>query len=456
MEKKGVWIVAGLAYGDEGKGSVVDYLVRKEKSCAVVRYNGGAQAGHRVVLADGREHIFAQFGSGTLVPGVRTHLSRFMIIEPIGMMREFEHLKELGFSDVFQRLTIEGDAPITTPFHIAAGRLQELHRGKTRYGSCGLGIGETVEDVRELGEDALFVKDISNTPLLRKKLFQIRERKRAKVKNWFEEIPKSEHSKHNWHVLEDTKIIEWCMERYAEFITHARVVDREFLGTLLKRGGVVFEGAQGMLLDLDYGFHPYVTQSDISYRNAFTLLREAKFEDAVRRVGVIRGYFTRHGHGPFVTENKKLAELLPDSTNTTHEWQGEFRVGYFDTVMARYALEAIGGVDQLAITNLDRLIGIPDLEICTRYEIKSEEIRFQKVKEIQGIPKLNTPNRQRQTALADILKYAKPIYQTREPIKDKKEAYSYGQELGNILRYTPSFFSFGPTADDKITFKNHI
>jgi len=382
--KNSVRLVAGLAYGDEGKGGIVDYLAGKYNARAVIRYNGGAQAGHRVVLPDEREHVFAQFGSGTLRPGVLTHLSRFMLIEPIGMMNEYAHLCELGAGDAFFRTSIDEMAPVITPFHVETNRILELSRGNNRHGSCGLGIGETMEDVRGLGKDMLFAGDLGNDSLLRKKLSVIRDCKLAKIRSLSGEI--------DFDFSNET--IEWCRGRYGEFVKYTNVVDGNFLKTILGKGNVIFEGAQGMLLDPSHGAPPHVTKTDITFKNALTLLEEAGFGGKITRVGVVRGYFTRHGAGPFATEDEWLTKLLPDKSNPENEWQGKFRVGHFDMPLIKQSLRAIGGVDELAITNLDRLIDIGFL-------------------------------------------------------RNKVDARSYAMKLADMLGIKLSILSFGPTANDK-------
>src|SRR6476659_8022754 len=139
-------ILGGLGYGDEGKGTWTDFLARTEPVHTVVRFNGGAQAGHNVVTPDGRHHTFAQFGSGTFVRGVSTHLSRFMLLNPMRLLHEADQIRALGVSDALAPLTIDRLAPVTTPFPVPATRLRELARGDARQGSCGMGIGETMSD----------------------------------------------------------------------------------------------------------------------------------------------------------------------------------------------------------------------------------------------------------------------------------------------------------------------
>jgi adenylosuccinate synthase len=447
MKKTKVWLVAGLGYGDEGKGSFIDYLVRREGACAVVRYNGGAQAGHRVELENGQSHIFSQFGSGTLVPGVLTYLSRFMLGEPIGMMKEYEHLRELGCDDAFLRTVIDEKAPIITPFHIAANRLLELSRGASRHGSCGLGIGETIEDAHELGENMLCASDLKDISVLRKKLLMIRQRKLSKLHTIVSGVFHDEEFGIQKEILQDPQTVDWCMARYAEFAGHANVGGGPYLAKLLSHGPVIFEGAQGMLLDVNHGFYPHVTKTDITYHNAMILLYEAGYAGPQTKIGVVRGYLTRHGAGPFVTEDETLSRTLQDEGNEQGKWQGKFRVGYFDLVAVRYALEAIGGIDELAITNLDRLIGLSDVKICKGYKVSGREQRF--IDRIEAYPPVNQT---RQCALTAWLRQVRPVYEHQEPIKDEHQARIYGQNLADNLGYPLSIVSFGPTAKDKTIF----
>src|ERR1700683_294605 len=172
-------IVCGLGFGDEGKGAVTDYLCSQDSADpahAVVRFNGGAQAAHNVVTADGRHHTFAQFGSGSSTPGVRTHLSRFMLVDPLALAAESAHLASVGVGDALGRLSIDRDALLTTPYHRAANRAREKARGQDRHGSCGMGIGETARYALENPGDAPRAADCSAPRTLARQLARLRDR----------------------------------------------------------------------------------------------------------------------------------------------------------------------------------------------------------------------------------------------------------------------------------------
>jgi adenylosuccinate synthase len=152
-----------------------------------------------------------------------------------------------------------------------------------------------------------------------------------------------------------------CAEAFAAFAGRVRLTGDGFLAALLRRGPAVFEGAQGVLLDERFGFHPYTTWSRTTFANAAVLLAEAGTSG--RRLGVTRAYLTRHGPGPFVTEDPSLDR--PEPHNRHGRWQGAFRTGHLDAVALRYALEVCGGADELAVTHLDA----PAPLICTAYDI---------------------------------------------------------------------------------------
>ncbi len=349
------YIVVDLGYGDAGKGTVVDWLCSRggaEPVRAVIRFNGGAQAGHNVITEDGRHHTFAQFGSGTFTPGVRTHLSRFMLVDPLALAAEAAHLAAVGVPDALDRLTVDAGALLTTPYHAAANRARELARGRARHGSCGMGIGETARYALRHPADAPRAGDCRDPRCLGQKLTTLRDRLTAEV-GPLGAPPAAD-------------VGAACRG----FARRVRLTGAGYLARLLREGPVVFEGAQGVLLDEWHGFHPYTTWSTTTFGNAATLLAEAG--QTARRIGVLRCYQTRHGPGPFVTGDPSLE--LPEGHNAYGTWQGEFRIGHLDAVALRYALEAAGGADLLALTHLDVAARHPELRVGRGYQIDGEEV----------------------------------------------------------------------------------
>jgi adenylosuccinate synthase len=362
------FLTVDLGFGDAGKGSIVDFLARAHDAHTVVRYNGGAQAGHRVVTAGAqpREHVFAQFSSGTLA-GAATHLSRFMLLDPLAMVAEEQHLRAIGVQDAFGRTTIDERALVITPFQRAVNRLKELARGAGRHGSCGMGIGETMVDWLEHGERALFAGDLAKPDALHAKLAFLHEINLAKARALRADLPGDEAAAREWGLLA-SDWAEWLIDSYRDFAGQACIVPGGHLHSILRRPGtVVFEAAQGVLLDEWNGFHPYTTWSTTTLENAELLLKEAGYAGDLTRIGITRAYATRHGAGPLVTEDAELTQALPDACNITGAWQQGFRIGWLDLVMLRYALDVTSPLDYLAVTCLDRLAELPKIQVCRRY-----------------------------------------------------------------------------------------
>lgn len=335
-------VVVGMQCGDEGKGSIVDYLAREQRAGTVARFNGGAQAQHRVVTADGREHVFSQFGSGSFVPGCSTFLSRFHMLNPVALWNEAEALQRVvGGDPVLERLTIDAEAPLITPFHIAANRLKARAQ-EPRHGTTGQGIGEVAWDVqRGLAWPARILR--ASTLLQALKADQARKREECEAA-WLNAGPEMLAE---WHILMDPAFPERVANAWHEIGRHLTIAE-DFDLTDDGRP-VIFEGAQGVLLDEDFGFAPHTTWSKTTTLNADDLAYEHSF-DSIQRIGVLRAYATRHGEGPLPTEaNLDLPEPEVDKG-----WAGDFRVGYTDLVLARYAAD-VCPVHQLAVTNVDRV-----------------------------------------------------------------------------------------------------
>jgi adenylosuccinate synthase len=364
-------LVVGLGLGDEGKGSVVDALARRHGARLVVRFNGGPQAAHHVVSPEGRLHCFSQFGAGTLVPGVRTHLARFVAVDPLALANEAAALRTVGVDDALARLTIDPRCVVVTPIHRALNRIRELARGDGRHGSVGLGVGEALLDAERAAVPVVRVGDARDPARLGARLRLLWRMKIDLAEQLVEGArgPAIDHESLDRELasLRRSEPIA-ALASALDHLAHRSGVTLTEELALDPREVAIFEGAQGVLLDRDHGFFPYVTPSRTTFAHADTLLAEARWGGAVTRVGVLRAYATRHGQGPFVTEDVDLTAATPDLHNTSHAFQGAFRVGWFDVVAARYALRVVGEVDWLAITNLDRLAGRASVRVCTAYD----------------------------------------------------------------------------------------
>lgn len=372
-KKKKAFVVTGLGYGDEGKGKVAHWLCSKHKAHTVIRI-GGPQALHRVFSAGGKEHVHAQFGSGTL-SGAATHLSKSMVIDPYAVLSEGKSLESQFGIRALEKLTIHKDALVITPFQAIANRLRELSRSSARLGSVGIGVGDTVLDAESFPETAVWASDLNKSCLL-DKLLAIQKRKIQELEeviHCIDDLPKDVQDRARFEAenLKSRGTVEWALGWFTQLASMAKIVDTNYVAEkILGRSGiVVFEGSQGVLLDRWHGFHPYTTKVRVIPQSALSLIEECGYNGEVKSLGVLRAYHTRHGAGPFVAECSDLKDKLPEATNSdSHMWQGKFRVGCFDFVAAKYAVEVCSGtLDGLVLTCVDRIKSLGEWKICRSY-----------------------------------------------------------------------------------------
>jgi adenylosuccinate synthase len=340
-------ILVGLGWGDEGKGATTDHICRRLPVDLVVRYSGGSQCGHNVQLADGRRHTFAQFGSGTLA-GVPTHLGDQVVIYPEALGREAMHLRELGVDDPYAMLTVDPRCPVTTFYHRQINRLRESLRGDARHGSCGHGIGETRQYQLRYSGDAIAAADLQDGRVLRDKFWLLRERMAATAEALLAAS------------AVEGRAAEAILDIFDRGIARELVVHLEASAARLcirpmpAAETVVFEGAQGVLLDETHGWHPHTTWSTVTDRHAWRMIDEAGDAARVVTLGVTRAYATRHGDGPLPTYDAELTARLVDPGNPENLWQGRLRVGYLDLPLLRYAAARCTRIDGLAVNHLDQ------------------------------------------------------------------------------------------------------
>lgn len=333
--------VIGAAFGDEGKGAVVDYLSGPDTT--VVRYCGGAQAGHTVVTPQARRHVFHHFGSGTF-RGASTYLGKHFIANPILWAKEAE---ELDISEA--RAQCHPEALLTTPYDMLINQEVERWRGAGRHGSCGAGINETWERCQ-----TPYRTTVSDTLLA-----------------WGDFVENLDHIRKDWaferwHTLTGTAIPPqlWKRLRDDNLLAHYLTDCREFRRRVLERTEpvrekLVFEGSQGLLLDEDHSFGPdFVTRGKVGLPNILS-----GWDVSLDVYYVVRAYMTRHGPGPFPTEIPPHLDHVEDATNKENEWQGPLRYGAIDPGLIADAirddLDEAGGRDVsagLVVTHLDQVV----------------------------------------------------------------------------------------------------
>ena len=424
--------VTGLGYGDEGKGSIVDALAMRLNSPYVVRYNGGAQAAHHVVLEDGTTHRFSSWGSGTL-RGAKTYLASRFILNAYSMFSEAKKLRSFIGKNPWEEIVASPLCPVTTYIHVYLNRLRELARGGNRHGSCGMGIGETYE-MEDLGIGVLRASDIRDE-------FTINELLREQAEWAQEEVSKLTISKTDDYIdkvidiLHNKDLIPIEVDRILALGNVLDVLDDfdyDFLRELSNTENVIWEGAQGLLLDEEIGFFPHVTRS----KTDITWIEEELSTIDLVSIGVTRTYMTRHGNGPFPSEGAPgFSKLTFKDHNKEGKWQGNFRVGALDIPALKYGLDNIKvPPDYLAITCVDALDSFGSLiPVCSAY--KGEGLLLE-----TDIPFYDSLDCRSDNTLE--LSHKSGIY-----IFTPKETYI--EKISNSLGIELGITSSGPKASDK-------
>lgn len=348
-------VVIGAGYGDEGKGLVCDALAASEGAEAtVVRFNGGAQAGHTVTLDDGRRHVFHHVGSGAFA-GAPTYLSRFFVANPILLAEELSELAALG---VHPRIAIDPAAPVTTPYDMMINQIAEQARGKERHGSCGLGFGETVE--RSLHPQFAFTADMLGKP--DGVLATLRRIRSDWLPTRLAALGIHSLSEADRELIGSDAIAERWLADVAAFLD-AVAIGRA--AAMLRRApSLIFEGAQGLMLDQHRGAFPHVTRSNTGLRNVLALAPELDI-DRLDVTYVTRAYATRHGAGPLAHELPQAPHhQTAQETNIANPWQGRLRYGVLDLSILQHTIagdlsDAAGAhittSHNLAVTCLDQI-----------------------------------------------------------------------------------------------------
>ena len=348
-------VVIGTQWGDEGKGKVVDLLT--EQVAAVVRFQGGHNAGHTVVI-DGKKTVLHLIPSGILRDNVQCLIGNGVVLSPHALLEEIEMLENTGIS-VRKNLRISEACTLILPYHVALDQAREKARGQAAIGTTGRGIGPAYED--KVARRALRVGDLMHRERFAARLGEVLDYHNFILINYFKTNP-----------VDFQKLLDECLAM-AETISPMVTDVSELLYQIQKDGkNILFEGAQGTLLDIDHGTYPYVTSSNTTAGGAATGsgIGPLSFDYIL---GITKAYTTRVGSGPFPTE------LFDDTGEHLASRGNEFgattgrprRCGWFDAVSLKRSKQ-INSLSGLCITKLDVLDGLDTIRLCTGYQYNGE------------------------------------------------------------------------------------
>jgi len=397
------WILCGMQFGDEGKGTFVDYLAHKKDIDCIVRYNGGSQAAHTVITPSGELHKFSQLGSGMFLEKCHTYITENMVVNLENLyveMEVFSNKTGIDISGLIDRIHIHENCFVVTPYHKLINKIRELSKGDNRRGTVGTGVSEVKYLLAEpknfpyeptLG---LQVKDVfeeySHNPIIgRMEALQnyvskfYENNKEVIWKNAPEEMKEALEVEINY-LLEPKSFLKVSTSYINKFkrvppkISLKRCIYSTYELTLRKNcTSAIFEGSQGLLIDGTYGIKPNTTFLDTTNNFALDI---SYYKDNITKVGITKAFMSRHGLGVFPTESSELSNKISDENQDESFWNGKVRFGWFDAVLLRYA-QKINQVDELYISSIDKLDNFDEIKICGRY-IYNGEILDKKFREI--------------------------------------------------------------------------
>ena len=417
--------VIGSQWGDEGKGKIVDWL--SSRADVVVRFQGGHNAGHTLVI-DGVTYKLRLLPSGTVRPGKLSVIGNGVVVDPWALLEEIEGAREQGVDIGPHNLLLAENATLILPVHRELDQAMERARGNNPIGTTKRGIGPAYED--KAARRGIRVCDLEDKQVLKEKLERMLGHHNATLKGAGADP------------IEVDDIYNQLMDVADEILSYKAVVWKELDKAQQAGKKILFEGAQGMMLDVDHGTYPFVTSSNMHAAQAAT--GAGIGPDAVNYVlGITKAYTTRVGTGPFPTElDDEIGQFLGEKGNEFGTNTGrKRRCGWFDAVAVRQAVK-ISGITGIALTKLDVLDGLEEIKICVGYDIGGEKYDY--------LPASQTKQEN-----------AKPIYESMKGWKDStKGARSWGQLPAEAVKYVKhveeligapvTLLSTSPERDDTI------
>lgn len=428
-------VVIGTQWGDEGKGKIVDWLT--DHAAGVVRFQGGHNAGHTLVIGN-KKTILHLVPSGILRERVICYIGNGVVLSPQALLEEIDMLEEAGI-DVRQRLKISEACPLILPHHIALDSAREAARGLEKIGTTGRGIGPAYED--KVARRAIRLQDLLCRERFVAKLEEILDYHNFVLKNYFQ-AP----------IVDLNKTIDQSLAHAERIRPMIADVPQLLFETNKKGHNLLFEGAQGALLDIDHGTYPFVTSSNC-IAGAAAPGSGVGPQMLHYVLGITKAYTTRVGSGPFPTElDDVVGEHLASRGNEFGSTTGRRRrCGWFDTVAMKRSTQ-INGVSGLCITKLDVLDGVETLKLCVGYRLNGNTVEQDRLLSILPVG-------------AEELIACEPVYEempgwadSTQGLKDfeqlPKEAQNYLKRLEEICEVPIDMISTGPDRDETIVFRH--
>lgn len=422
--------VIGSQWGDEGKGKIVDWL--SSRADVIVRFQGGHNAGHTLVI-DGVKYKLSLLPSGVVRKNKLSIIGNGVVVDPWVLLKEIDYVRERGVEVSPETLLLAENAHIILPVHQMVDNALEAARNKDdKIGTTGRGIGPTYED--KVARRGIRVCDLKYPEILREKLHSLMVHHNALLKGVGAEI------------IDADRVYDDLLQVANDILPYTGVVWKKLDESVREGKKILFEGAQGVMLDIDHGTYPFVTSSNTVAAQAATGAGvNPKYLNYV--LGITKAYTTRVGTGPFPTEqDNDVGQHLGERGHEFGTVTGrKRRCGWFDAVMVRQAIK-ISGVDGIAFTKLDVLDGLDEINICVGYELDGEKLDYYP----------SSPIEQERVV---------PVYETVEGWKDSTygarswadlpaQAVKYVRRVEELIETPVTLLSTSPERDDTIQVKD--
>ncbi|MEO1599321.1 MAG: adenylosuccinate synthase [Pseudomonadota bacterium] len=417
--------VVGAQWGDEGKGKIVDWL--SERADVIVRFQGGHNAGHTLVI-DGVTYKLSLLPSGIVRPGKLSVIGNGVVLDPWALLEEIDKLRGQGVEITPETFLIAENTPLILPLHAELDRIRETSNSTGKIGTTGRGIGPAYED--KVGRRTVRVADLGDAATLEARLDRLLAH-HDPLRRGLGAEP-----------VDRAALAESLAEVAPKILPFAKPVWRELAAARSRGRRILFEGAQGALLDVDFGTYPYVTSSNTMAGMAAT--GSGMGVDAVDfTLGIVKAYTTRVGEGPFPTElHDEIGQRLGERGREFGTVTGrQRRCGWFDAALVRQTC-LTGGVSGIALTKLDVLDGMEELKICTGYRLDGEVMDY--------LPMAADAQARVEPVYETLPGWSESTFGARRWLDLPAEAIKYIKRVEELIETPVALLSTSPERDDTI------